>query len=454
MEPSSVPEGTRRPLGLPPLRHPHDREILRLAVPAFGALVAEPLFLLTDSAIVGHLGTPQLGGLGVASTVLQTLVFLCIFLAYGTTAAVSRRLGAGDHQGAIQQGIDGIWLGAALGVLALAVGIPLTPNVVEMFGTSSDVTPYAITYLRISLLGAPSMLVVLAATGVLRGLQDTRTPLVVAVAGFGANIVLNLALVYGLGLGIAGSALGTVAAQSGMALAYLTVVGRGARRHGAALRPDLAGIRAAGASGVPLVLRTLSLRVVLIVATAVATRLGDASLAAHQVAFTIWSFLALALDAVAIAGQAIVGRCLGASDVAGARAATRRIMEWGLAAGVVLAVPVVVGRWAYVPLFTADPEVQAQMAAALVVVGVLQPVAGIVFALDGVLIGAGDARYLAAAGVGTVIAFLPAAWAVLAFGGTLFALWWSLGWWVVTRMITLGLRVRGRAWAVTGAVRA
>lgn len=208
----------------------HDREILALAVPAFGALVAEPLFVMVDSAIVGHLGTRQLAGLAIAAALLTTAVSVFVFLAYATTAAVARRVGAGDFRAAIQQGMDGIWLAILLGAGVIAVTLPAAPWLVDLFGASPTAAPYAITYLRISSLGIPAMLVVLAATGVLRGLQDTRTPLYVAVGGFGANAALNALFVYGFGFGIAGSAWGTVIAQCGMAAVYLVVVVRGARR--------------------------------------------------------------------------------------------------------------------------------------------------------------------------------------------------------------------------------
>lgn len=222
----------------PPSRRRHDREIISLAVPAFGALVAEPLFVMVDSAIVGHLGTPQLAGLAVAAALLTTAVSIFVFLAYATTAAVARQVGAGDLSSAIRQGMDGIWLALLIGAAVVAAALPLAPWLVDIFGASDTAAPYATTYLRISSLGIPAMLVVLAATGVLRGLQDTRTPLYVAIGGFAANGVLNAVLVYGAGLGIAGSAWGTVIAQVGMALVYLIVVVRGARRHGASLRPD------------------------------------------------------------------------------------------------------------------------------------------------------------------------------------------------------------------------
>ncbi|WP_156727830.1 MATE family efflux transporter [Streptomyces apocyni] len=435
------------------VRRQHDREIVALAVPAFGALVAEPLFVMADTAIVGHLGTAQLAGLGVASAVLMTAVSVFVFLAYATTAAVARRVGAGDLPSAIRQGMDGIWLAALLGALVVAVALPAVPAVVNLIGASDTAAPYAITYLRISILGVPAMLIVLAATGVLRGLQDTRTPLYVALAGFTANVALNVVLVYGAGFGIAGSAWGTVIAQMGMAAAYLVVVARGARRHGASLRPDPAGIRACAQAGAPLLVRTLSLRAILMLATAVAARLGDAEVAAHQIILTLWSLLSFALDAIAIAGQAIIGRYLGAGDTQGARDACRRMVQWGIAAGVVLGLLVVAARPVFLPLFTSDPSVQDTAFLALLVVAVCQPIAGIVFILDGVLMGAGDGRYLAWAMLVTLAAFTPAALLVPALGGGLTALWGAMALMMTARMLTLWLRTRSGRWIVTGATR-
>ncbi|MET9319986.1 MATE family efflux transporter [Streptomyces sp. NPDC003038] len=431
----------------------HDREIFALAVPAFGALVAEPLFLMADSAIVGHLGTPQLAGLGIAAALLTTAVSVFVFLAYATTAAVSRRVGAGDLQAAIRQGMDGIWLALLLGAAVVAVVLPAAPWLISLFGASDTVAPYAITYLRISALGIPAMLMVLAATGVIRGLQDTRTPLYVAVGGFTLNAALNVVLVYGAGLGIAGSAWGTVIAQCAMAAAYLVVVVRGARRHGASLRPDAAGIRACAQAGAPLLVRTLSLRAVLMIATAVAARLGDADIAAHQILLSLWSLLAFALDAIAIAGQAIIGRYLGAGDTDGAKAVCRRMVQWGIAAGAVLGLLVVLARPVFIPLFTSDPAVEAALLPALLVVAVSQPVSGIVFVLDGVLMGAGDGRYLAWAMLLTLAVFAPAALLVPTVGGGLTTLWWAMTLMMLVRMVTLQLRARSGRWLIAGATR-
>ncbi|MFE6711683.1 MATE family efflux transporter [Streptomyces sp. NPDC057695] len=444
---------TQAPATPKAVRRQHDREIVSLALPTFGALVAEPLFLMVDSAIVGHLGTPQLAGLAIAAALLSTAVSVFVFLAYATTAAVSRRVGAGDLPAAIRQGMDGIWLALLLGVAVVALTLPAAPWLVGLFGASDTAAPHAVTYLRISSFGIPAMLVVLAATGVLRGLQDTRTPLYVAIGGFAANGALNVGLVYGAGLGIAGSAWGTVIAQCGMAVAYLVVVVRGARRHGASLRPDAAGIRASAQAGVPLLVRTLSLRAVLMIATAVAARMGDAEVAAHQIILSLWSLMAFALDAIAIAGQAIIGRYLGANDADGARQVCRRMVQWGVVSGLVLGALIIIARPLFIPLFTGDTAVQDTLLPALLVVALSQPISGVVFVLDGVLMGAGDGPYLAWAMLLTLAVFAPVALLVPVLGGGLTALWWAMTLMMSVRMATLWFRSRSGRWIVTGATR-
>lgn len=436
----------------------HDREILRLAVPAFLALVAEPMFLLADSAIVGHLGTTELAALGIASAVMGTLVSLCIFLAYGTTASVARQVGAGRTREALTQGVDGLWLATTLGLVTSLVTVPLTRPLVRLFGPGADVEDQAVLYLRIALLGAVPLLLMLGATGVLRGLQDTRTPLVVAVAANGANVVLNLVLVYGVGpwrgLGLAGSAWGTLLAQLGAAAALVWVVVRAARREGASLRPDLGGIRAAGRAGVPLILRTLMLRASLLVMTYAAARQGDADLATMQLALTIWTFLAFTLDAVAIAAQAITGRYLGAGDVEGTRQVTRRMVRWGVLSGIVTGLLLAAASPLLGPLFSDDPQVQGQLVPVLLVAALAQPLAGVVFVLDGVLIGAGDGAYLARAGTLVLLAHAPAVLLVAQLGGGLVGVWVAFSFvFMGARGAALVLRQRGGAWLVTGAGR-
>jgi putative MATE family efflux protein len=432
-----------------------DRDILRLAVPALGALVAEPLFLLTDTALVGHLGEVPLAGLGVAGAVLQTVVGLTIFLAYATTPAVARRLGAGDRPGAVKAGIDGMWLALGVGTVLALVGWPLAGPVVSLFGSTPAVEEASTVYLTVSLIGLPGMLVVIAATGLLRGLQDTRTPLVVAVSGFALNAALNAVLIYGAGWGIAGSAAGTVIAQWGMAAVYVVIAVRAARASAVTLRPGLDGVTGAAASGGWLLVRTASLRAAMLGTVVVAAGQGVTQLAAFQIALTIFSTLAFVLDSFAIAGQAMIGHGLGASDARRVHAVTRRLVRWGLVSGVVLGALVAVIAPFAGPVFTSDVEVRAELTAVLVTMATGIPLAGFVFVLDGVLIGAGDARYLALAGAVTLAVYAPMLVAVAVAGpsGTagLVLLWLAFGLgYIGARAVTLGLRARGSRWIVTG----
>lgn len=443
----------RLQLPAPPLRHPQDAEILRLAVPAFGALVAEPLFLLADSAIVGHLGTAQLAGLGIAATVLGTAVSLCVFLAYGTTAAVARRLGAGDRPGALRLGVDGLWLAGLLGSLLAVAGFLAAEIVVGWFGPEPAVQGYAVTYLRVSMAGLPAMLGVFAMTGLLRGLQDTRTPLYVAVIANLINVALNYVLVYGLDMGIAGSALGTVLAQWASIVVYVAAVQRALRDEGVALGFSMTGVGRSFRTSAPLFVRNLSMRAVILLSAVVAASFGSVELAAHQVAFAMYTALALGLDAVAIAGQALVGRYLGAGDRGGARAASGRMVELSVMFGIVLGIAIFAGRDLISPLFTTDRDVQIALSSVLVILALFQPAAGWVFALDGVLIGAGDARFLAVGATLATLAFVPAAAIVMIAGLGLEALWLAIGVWVLTRLALLVWRIHGEAWAVAGATR-
>lgn len=428
-----------------------DREIFLLAVPAFATLVSEPALLLADSAIIGHLGTTQLAGLGIAGNILGILTGLSIFLAYGTTGTVARRLGAGDRRSALAGGIDGMVLAVLLGVVLCLALQSVLPTVIGWYGADAEVAAAAKAYLRIAACGLPSILVMLASTGVLRGLQDTRTPLAVAISCNLANIGLNFALVYGLGLGIAGSAAGSLIAQTAAAVFLAGVVIRGARAEGTPIGFHPRGILAAARSGVWLLLRTASLQLAITVTTVVAATIGAVGLATHQVTTSIWMFLAFALDAIAIAAQAVIGRYLGAGDVDMVRRLTRRMIGWGVLAGVTFGVLVALTRPLYDQLFSPDPRVQELLGLVLLVVAALTPIAGVVFVLDGVLIGAGDGRYLALAGLIAMAAYLPLAWAVRISDAGLIWLWCAYGCWLTARMVTLVARARTPKWMRIGA---
>lgn len=434
-------------------RTPYDREILRLAVPALGALAAEPLYVLSDTAVVGHLGTPQLGGLAVASSILVTGYSLFIFLAYGTTATVARLLGAGDEREAAHQAVQGVWLAFIIGVVLTLAGLGLSVPLVELLGATGEVLDNALVYLRISLLGVPAMLIVFAGTGYLRGLQNMRTPLVVAVVSALFNLGLEILLIFGLGFDIGASAFSTVLAQWGSAVVYVVWVRRAVRRHQVPTRPDVATLRKLAVVGRDLFVRTAALRASFIVATAVATRIGPADVAAHQIAMEIWMFLALVLDAIAIAGQAMVGRLLGADALTDARAASRRMIEWGTFVGLALGLTVFALRDVLPPLFTSDPLVLDLAGFLLVFVALMQPLNGAVFALDGLLIGAGDLRFLAVAMTVATLVFVPCAWLVHLYDGGLGWLWASLWLFMAVRWLTLTGRFLTDAWAVPGAER-
>ncbi|MGO1225770.1 MULTISPECIES: MATE family efflux transporter [unclassified Brachybacterium] len=432
-----------------------DRDILRLAIPSLGALVAEPMFILVDSSFIARVSTTSLAGLGLASTVLTTIVGLAIFLAYSTTAAVARSFGAGRNREAISRGIDACWLALVVGALSTAGLLIAGEPLLAAFGPSEEVLAEAVIYLHISAWGLPAMLAVQAATGLVRGLQDAKLPLVVAVGGALANIPLNAILIFGLDLGIAGSALGTIICQWGMALVLLGVIVRRARAEAIPLLPQLTNLVAVGRDAVPMFVRTLGLRVVVITATVVATRLGDVQLAAHQLAMTVFAVLSLALDSLAIAGQALTGRYLGASDPRTVHAVTRRLMTWGVLGGAVVSLLLLAASYVVPQLFTPDPAVQESLRAALWVLVFTQPIAGYVFVLDGVLMGAGDAPYLAKVGSLIALAILPGA-ALVAWWAPegplgLAMLWLACNFlFMILRAVSLGLRVRTDAWMRLG----
>jgi putative MATE family efflux protein len=437
------------------LRHPADRDILRLAVPALGALAAEPLYILVDTAVVGHLGTEQLGGLAVAGTVLTTAFFLFNFLAYGTTASVARYVGAQQPEPAARHAVQGVWLALAVGVGLMVLGVVLGPAAVDLFGAGPAVRAEAVIYLRISALGAPAVLVALVGVGYLRGFQDTRTTLVIALGSNVVNLVVELVLIYGFDKGIGASALATVIAQFMAAAVYLGVVVKHVAQTGVSWRPELERLRRIVTVARALFVRTGSLLAALAVATAVASRMGKEPLGAHQIAFQIWSFLALVLDAIAIAGQAIVGRMLGAGDADDARSAATRMVQWGLAAGLAFGAAVVALRPLLAPLFTDDARVRDLARDVLLVVAVLQPVNAVVFVLDGVLIGAGDLAYLARAmAVSSIAVFLPAAYLVHVQDGGLLWLWGALTLLMAARLAGNVVRFASPRWQVVGTDRA
>jgi putative MATE family efflux protein len=434
------------------LRSPYDKEILKLALPALGALAAEPLYLLADTAMVGHLGTEELAALAIAGTLIVGAFTLFNFLTYGTTAQVARLSGAAEHEQAGRLAAQALWLASGLGLALTALLAGLAVPLVDLMGGEGRTGDLAVMYLRIGSLGLPFALIALSGQGFLRGVSDLRTPLVIVVVANAANVVLNVLFIYGFGWGLAGSAWATVLSQAGMGAAFVAIL---LRRPAASRRPSVAGIRPLTRIGAEIFVRTAALYGSFLVASAVLARVGDDALGAHQIAFQLFIFLALVLDAIAIAGQVIVGRSLGAGEADGAYRAARRMIEWAVAAGALFGLLMLALIDVLPRAFTSDPAVIEEAKKIWPLFALMQPANGAVFALDGILIGAGDTRFLMwgmlAASFGV---YVPVALGSLALGLGIVGVWAGLLGLIAVRLGTCMWRFRGRRWAIVGPQRA
>lgn len=427
-----------------------DRRILALAVPALGALAAEPLYLLVDTAVVGHLGKEALAGLAVGGALLGNAVWLMSFLAYGTTGKSARLFGAGRRREAVEAGVQATWLGLLVGVVLLVLlQVFAKPLVALIAGDDHPSTQEAaLSWLRIAALGIPLVTMVLAGQGWMRGVQDLRRPLIYLIVANVVSAALAPGLVYGLDMGLEGSAVANVIGQAIAAALFL----RALLGEGASLRPRRDGLIDQLRPARDLGLRTIALQGVFVSATAIASRLGQEDVAAHLIAIQLWFFLALVLDAFAIAAQALIGEQLGADDVAGARATARRLCELGAIVGGVFGAIILAG-WTVIPrLFTSDADVVRATGAAWGWFGGMQPIAGVAFAIDGILVGAGDTAFMRNFIVASVvIGYVPCAIGTIAFGWGLTGLWIGITAFLAMRVLLGGLRVVRGGWAVGGA---
>ena len=436
------------------------REVLRLAAPALPVLAAEPLYLLVDTAVVGRLGAVPLAGLAVAGVLFAGVTSQLTFLAYGTTARAARLHGAGRRADAVAEGVQATWLALGIGLLVLAVGQVVAGPVTQALGDGGAVAAAAQSWLRVALCGAPFVLVALAGNGWLRGVQDTARPLRYVLAGNGLSALACPLLVHGVGgwagLGLVGSAVANVGGQAVGAAVFLGALARERVADPAlALRPVAALLREQVVLGRDLLARSLAFQACFLSATAVAARFGAATVAAHQIVIQLWAFMALVLDAVAIAAQSLVGAALGRADAWRARSLAWQVSGYGLVLGVVFGVVFAALAGVLPEVFTRDAAVLALVPVAWWFFVALLPVAGVVFALDGVLLGAGDAAFLRTTTLlAAVAAFLPLVWASLVFGWGLAGIWTGLAGFMLVRLVAVGLRARSDRWAVTGAVRA
>lgn len=424
-------------------------QLLRLAVPALGVLAAEPLYLLVDTAVVGHLGVVPLAGLSVGSIVLSQVAQQMTFLTFGTTARAARLHGAGRRADAVAEGVQATWFAVLAGLVLLAVGQLVAGPVAGVLAGSPESAAAAVGWLRVALLGAPLVLVTMAGNGWMRGVQDMRRPLRYVLAGNGVSAVLCPVLVHGVGWGLNGSAIANVVAQ--LISAGLFV--RALRAEGVSLRPRVAALREQLAFGRDVALLGLAFQACWISATAVAAHTSAATVGAHQIVFQLWMFLAFVLDALAIAAQTLVGSALGAGDREWAMRVAWQVTRYGLVFGLALAALFAALATVLPPLFTSDPAVLAQTPRAWWFFVLLQPVGGVVFVLDGVLLGAGDARFLRTANFcAALFGFLPVVWASLALSWGLVGIWSALTVFVLFRLANTMARLRSGRWAVPGAM--
>jgi putative MATE family efflux protein len=430
------------------------REILRLAGPALPVLAAEPLYLLVDTAVVGRLGAVPLAGLAVAAVLFAQVTSQLTFLSYGTTARTARMYGSGRRAAAVAEGVQATWLALGVGTVLLVVGELVARPVGDALGNGGAIADAAVSWLRVALIGTPLLLVTLAGNGWMRGVQDTARPLRYVLTGNGVSAVACLLLVHGIGgwdgLGLVGSAWANVLGQCVGAGLFLGAL---AREPGVSRRPRPAVLRAQLVMGRDLVARSLAFQACFLSAAAVAARFGAPAVAAHQIVLQLWTFMALVLDAVAIAAQSLVGAALGGGDAERAKALAGQVTRYGLVMGIGFGVLFAALSGVLPPVFTPDAAVLAAVPVAWWFFAALQPIAGVVFAIDGVLLGAGDAAFLRTSTLAAAIfGFLPLIWASLAFGWGLAGIWSGLAAFMLVRLVAVGLRVRGGGWARTGVV--
>lgn len=425
------------------------RRILVLAASAFVVLAAEPSYLLVDTAVVGHLGATQLAGLGIGAALMAVLTIVGTFVGYGTTARAARLFGAGRTDAAVNEGVQASWLALGIGgVVVLAGEILADPLTTLLAGGSGPIQQAAESWFRIAVIGIPGVLLVLAGNGWMRGVQRTREPVVIVIIANVLSAVASPVLVYPLGLGLDGSAIANVGAQAVGGALFL----RSLHRTAGGLRPDWAIMRAQAVVGRDLIARAAAFQVAFLSAAAVAARMGTAQIAAHQIGLQLWTFTALLLDSFAIAAQSLVGAALGGEDPAGARRIAWQVSRWGLYAGVFFGVVFAAG-WTLVPrAFTSSAAVLDQTHVYWPWFVAMLPLAGVVFALDGVLIGAGDVAFLRTITIlAAVFAFAPMNLAALHWHWGIGGVWAGLTAFIVVRFIGTVLRARGTRWVVTGA---
>lgn len=423
-----------------------DRDIVRLALPALGALAAEPTYLLVDTAVIGHLGTVQLAALGLAATFLASIFWLFNFLANATTTHVANAHGAGKEEDVGSITGQAVWLALGIGLVLSALGVALAGPIAGMLQAEGAVADHAATYIRISALGAPCVMLALAGQGWARGKQRMNVPLKILVASNIVNVILEVLFVYGFEWGIAGSAWGTVIAQAGAAVAFMWTLREVLAGHMRIVRERMRALISVGGD---LFIRTGLMLICFNAINALLAREGATDLAANQILFQMMIFLALVMDSLAIAGQSLIGRELGAAARESAQSYARRVTVLSFYAGIALALLLVAGHDLLPQAFTSDDDVLAQVGRVwwLFVVYVL--FSSLVYGWDGVLLGGGDSRYMMLVLVAGTSACLPVAFLLIDAPDAIVGAWIAFSVLNFVRLLGNGVRVQSGRWTGT-----
>lgn len=418
-------------------------EVFRLAVPALGVLAAMPLYLLLDTAVVGRLGAQDLASLGAAATIHSVVTTQLTFLSYGTTARASRLFGAGKREEAVAEGVQATWVAVGVG-LVLAILMWLFAGVFASWLTGNPETAKGTAqWLRIAAIAIPFTLITMAGNGWMRGVQDTRKPLYFTLAGMIPGAIAVPIFVHAWGL--QGSALATVLGMGIIAAFFLREL---RREHTGSWEVRWRVVRRQLVLGRDLIVRSLSFQVAFLSAAAVASRIGTAQLAAHQILMQLWNFLSLVLDSLAIAAQALTGAALGAGSARYARTVGRKVTLYSTSFSLGLAVILALGSGIIPRIFTTSPEVLEVISGPWWVMTFLVIIGGVVFALDGVLLGAGDAAFLRTLTLASVLlGFLPGVWLAFALGTGLSGVWGGIAAFIFIRMVGVVWRFRSMRWA-------
>lgn len=426
-----------------PSRH---RRILWLAVPAIGTLIADPLLGAVDTAVAGRLGSAELGSLGLAVGLLTAGTWVFNFLVFGTTTTVAHAVGRRDLQTAGRRVSHAAVAATVLGVAGGVMLFAFAPLLVRGFGAVDELVDPAVTYLRVRAIGVPFLLLGYVGHGAFRGVGDTRTPLWVVVIANVLNGALDVVLVFGLGFGLGGIAAATVAAEVTAVLVFAVLI----RRAGLPLAghglPSREQVRDLVVVSRDLFLRTGGLLAGFLAITAAAARTDTTTAAAHQVIWQVFLLVSFLMDGFAIAAQSMIGSALGAGDEAEARATARDLVVWGVAGGALVGVLLLVARGPITGVFTSDPAVLAAIAGAWWLASLGHALNGLVFVLDGVVMGAADFRYLRTWTVAAALLAGTLGQVGVTFGAGLLWLWACAELLMLIRGASLAWRIRGTSW--------